>query len=397
MTPQTDRILTADFGFLTAAHLLQALGFSSLVLLPVFLGHLGADRTEIGLLMGLGSVSSLAFRPVVAWSLDTFGRRPTLIVGTVVLAAGMISFAAISSIGAGVYAARLLAGVGTGTLFTGYFAFAADIVPVSRRTQGIALFGISGLVPLIVSPIAQTAGVEPANLGLFFAALGGLILLSLVPLMRVPERSHPPQDGGARPSGPTLRQVLAALSAKPVRPVWLATICLSGLVSVFFAFSTVTGESRGVTHPALLWLTYAIGAAFVRVVFAFVPHQVPPRRWVPPAFVLYAIAAGLVAVSVSNTGFALAGAFAGLAHGLCFPVLVSQVASRMPDHLRGSGMSGFTGLWEVAALVVTPVLGAVADAVGDGGMFTITAVAALVSLGVWLPIERLYGPRDERG
>ena len=394
MTAGPQRIVTRVFGLLTAAHFLQALGFSSMVLLPVFLDHLGADRTEIGLVMGISAVSSLASRPLVAWALDTFGRRPTIIVGTVVLSLGMFCFAAVSRMGAGVYAARLLSGAGTGTLFTGYFALAADIVPVDRRTQGLALFGISGLVPLMINPMAQSLGVAPADIGVFFGVLGLLIMASLGPLMMIPEPRKPSSDA-QEPM--TLTVALAAVSAPAVRPVWLATVALSGLVSAFFAFSTVTAEHRGLAYPALLWVAYGGGAAAVRVIFAFMPLQVAPRRFIPPAFVLYAVAALTVAMSETDLGFASAGLFAGLAHGMGFPVLVSQVASRMPDRLRGSGMSGFTGLWELAALCVTPLLGAVADVAGDGWMFIVAAVSAVVAMLIWTPVERRYGPRDEVG
>ncbi len=394
MTVAPAPIFTWAFGLVTFAHLLQSLGFASMVLLPVFLDHLGADRTDIGIVMGVSAVSSLATRPLVAWALDSFGRRPTLFVGTVALAAGMIGYGAVSQMGIGVYAARLLSGAGTGTLFTGYFALAADLVPVDRRTQGLALFGISGLVPLMVNPLAQSAGVAPSDLGIFFAILGFLILLSLVPLLMVRDTPRPTGTAGAPI---TVRAMVGALQAPGVRPVWLATAALAALVSTFFAFSTVTAESRGLQYPALLWATYGGGAIGVRVIFAFLPSQVPPRRFIPPAFFLFAVAAGITAVSTDDLGFAIAGLCAGLGHGVGFPVLISQVASRMPEHLRGSGMAGFTGLWETMALTATPVFGAVADAAGDGWMFATAAVAAVVALLLWWPLETRYGPRDEVG
>ena len=141
-------LFTRNFVALLVAHFLQATGYASLLLLPLYLQHLGASRTEIGLVMATAGVSGLLCRPLVAWGLDGFGRKPTLLIGTALLVVGMALIGGVDRIGWVVYVARAVIGIGIGALFTGYFTFAADVVPVSRRTEGLAIFGISGLVPL---------------------------------------------------------------------------------------------------------------------------------------------------------------------------------------------------------------------------------------------------------
>ena len=84
--------------------------------------------------------------------------------GTLLLTGAMALVGTLEAFGWAVYAIRLLLGVGTATLFTGYFTLAADIVPPSRRTEGLALFGISGLVPLVVNPFADQLGISGGEL-----------------------------------------------------------------------------------------------------------------------------------------------------------------------------------------------------------------------------------------
>ena len=50
-----------------------------------------------------------------------------------------------------------------------------------------------------------------------------------------------------------------------------------------------------------------------------------------------------------------------MSHGYCFPVLISQVISRMPDSQRGYSMATFTGLWELASLASPPIFGMIAE------------------------------------
>jgi len=381
-----DRLLTTPFVLVTVAHLLQALGYTSMLLLPLYLVHLGATRAMIGAVMGSAALGGLVFRPLVGWALDRLGRKPTIIAGTVVTTVGMGILLAVVDVGWEVYASRIIVGIGTGALFTAYFTLAADIIPESRRTEGIALFGVTGLVPLIVNPLAGEVGVAAPDLRWFLPLMGLVVLSSLAAIAFVPEQAR--QTSAIAPS---VRQVLRALSARPLAPVWLATIIFSGLVAVAMAFSTVTAEARGLTRPALLWWTYAGGAAFVRLLGARLPDRVGPHNIVAPALTSYALGMVVLATAQGDEGFLLGGLLCGIGHGYCFPVLTSQVVTRSPDAMRGTALALFTGLWDVTYLVLPPVLGAVGDRFDDAVIFFIAAAGTAVGLVLWLVLEQMWG------
>lgn len=144
-------LVTKSFLLLVLGHFLQGLGWSSMLLLPLYLDHLHASRAEVGAIMAMASVGGLTARPLVAWALDRVGRRPTLLAGTALMSLGMVLLALATDVGPLVYGVRLLFGLGQGAVFTGYFTVAADLVPEARRTEGLALFGLSGLVPLAIT------------------------------------------------------------------------------------------------------------------------------------------------------------------------------------------------------------------------------------------------------
>src|SRR4030095_7679636 len=114
-------LITKNFALLVLAHLLQARGYASMLLLPLYLQHLGASRTEIGAIMATAAISGLLTRPLVAWALDTLGRKPTLVAGTLTLVAGMLLILAVDRIGPMIYLARIVIGAGVGVLFAAYF------------------------------------------------------------------------------------------------------------------------------------------------------------------------------------------------------------------------------------------------------------------------------------
>jgi MFS family permease len=390
--PEAPPLLTRSFALLVCGHFLQALGYSSMLLLPLYLQHLGASRTTIGVAMATASVTGLCARPVVGWALDAFGRKPTLVVGTVFLAAGMGLIALVDRVGPILYAQRAVVGVGIGALFAGYFTAASDVVPVARRTEGLALFGISGQVPLLVNPFADELRIAPADLRWFLPAIGLLILASLVPLfaLREPRAVATPTESARL----TARDALVALRRRPLWPAWFATAAFSGLVVVFMTFATVTAARRGVARPATLWLPYALGAIGVRVVGGRLPDRIGPANLVAPAMGAYVCGVLLAADAGSLGDFLVAGLVAGVGHGYCFPVLAAQVVTRTPDRYRGSALAMFTAIWGTSELVVAPLFGAVADRGGDAAMFWLAAACGIVALVVWVVLEhRLAGAR----
>lgn len=382
------RLFTRAFGVLIFANLLQSLGWTSMVLLPLYLDYLGASRAEIGAIISAARVGGLISRPAVGWALDHVGRKPTLAVGTLILVAGMWMVGPVDRIGPLIYASRAVFGIGLGCLFTGYFTFAADIIPESRRTEGIALFGIAGLAPLCVGPLVERAGIEPADVQWFIPVMGVFVLSSVLGLAAMPDDvPRPPASKKFE-----LRDVARGLTQRALWPVWLASLVFSGLVIVFMAFAAVTAESRGMSNPSSLWITYAAGAVGVRLFGARVPDRVGPANLVAPAIAVYVVAAVLLAGAATDVEFLIGGGLAGLAHGYCFPVLTSQVFTRAPPHLRGSAMAMFTWLWDMSALIISPLLGFIADTSGDGLMYATTAVGALVMLALWAILEHRYQP-----
>ena len=381
-TPSVPRLFTKSFGLLTLSHFLNALGYASLILLPLYLDHLGADRQSIGTITALSAVSGLLFRPLAAWSLDVLGRKITLYWGTALLVAVMGALYWVTDLGWLIYVDRLVYGLAMAALFPGYFAMAADVVPESRRTEGLALFGIAGLLPLTLNAFVGELGVHADELRYFFPMVGAVIGLGVLFLIPIPEQ--PRKLSGRRYKW---RDVMGAMTDRSLWPTWIATMVFSGLVATCFAFATVTGAKRGIDNPAAIWMVYAAGAVCVRVVGSKLPDRVGPHNLVAPAIAAYVTGILCIAAAWDETLYLVGGALAGLGHGYSFPVLTSQTVSRTPVEFSGAGLALFTALWDVASLVFTPLLGAIADAYGDGVMLSGAALGATAGLALWAVFE----------
>ena len=390
------RLLTRNFVLLSAGHFLQALGMTSMVLLPLYLDHLGATRGVIGLVLATAACGGLLTRPLVGYLLDHWGRRQTVALGTALSVAALLALGTVGTISWWLYAVQFVFGMGIGAMFTGYFTFASDHIPASRRTEGIALFGVFGLLPLGLNGLTERLGVSGGELRFVFPVVGLVVLLSIVALVLVPD-AHAPTGASTDSRRTRMGRTARALASVPLLPVWTATALFSSAVAVFMAFATVTAASRGVAYPATLWLVYALSAVGVRVLGGGLPDRVGPSRFVAPALALYGAGLVVTAFASSQGWFLLAGLLAGAGHGYCFPILASQVVGRSPEVLRGAGFAVFTGLWDLCQISVRPLFGLVADRAGDARMYLSLVAIVAVGLVVWVALEARHTRASSAG
>lgn len=382
LTPPLPTLWTRAFCVLAIAHLLGALGYASMVLLPLYLTHLGGNRAEVGAIMASAHIAGLLTRPMVGWCLDTFGRRRSLIFGALITALSLAGVALITEVGWVAYAVRVVFGIGEGFIFTGFFALATDLIPSERRTEGFALFGVSGLLPLLVSPIADLWGVEGGGIRLFLAGVSGLIALSALLVLWVPEAAQP-----STTQGPATEDVykdvsavveptsaLRYLIARRLWSLWWSTIAFAGGASLLMTFASVVGAARGMEMPTAFWFTYVAGAVAARLIGAKLPEMIGPVRLVSPSLALYGSGLLTSALTQSSAGMLFAGILAGVAHGYCFPVLTSLIVSAVESRYRGRALAMFTGLWGGAAILFATLGGMIADRWSDTHMLCIAGL-----------------------
>jgi len=379
-----------------------------MVLLPLYLTHLGGSRAEVGAIMSSAHLAGLATRPLVGWSLDRFGRKSSLIFGGLLTAFSLGTVHLIHDVGSVAYGVRILFGIGEGFIFTGYFALATDLIPESRRTEGLALFGVSGLLPLLVNPLSDLLGIQGGELRLFIASvsiliIGAALLIFLIPSPTLAHTQSTQEDsdlkkghnlGRDEPQDPPEHNLktlsphpgmsgsLKYLLAVPLRPLWWSTIAFAGGVSLMMTFVSVVGEARGMSLPSATWFTYVAGAVAARLFGAKLPERVGPARLVLPSLLLYGCALLTCALSTDTAGMLCAGVLAGVAHGYAFPVLTSLIVSAVHERFRGRALAMYTGLWGAAAVVFALVGGLIADHWGDTQM--------LGTFGIMLAAVALY-------
>ncbi|MBQ8712133.1 MAG: MFS transporter [Prevotella sp.] len=139
------KVMAANFSLFFAFYVLTPL-------LPLYLSeHFGATKDVIGLVLSGYTVTALVMRPFSGFLVDSFPRKRIL----------MVSFAAFSIFFAGYLAAstllmftivRTLHGGPFGALTVANSTVAIDVLPSSRRTEGIGYYGLSNNLAMAIAP-----------------------------------------------------------------------------------------------------------------------------------------------------------------------------------------------------------------------------------------------------
>ena len=366
-----ERMLSRAFALAFVSHFLHALSFNLYLHFPGFLKQLGATELLIGVISGVTAATSIAARPVLGRVLDLRGRRFVIVAGGALSVVVCALYLTLTALGPWVYIVRALHGVSEAMLFASLFAYAADIVPATRRIEGIALFGVSGMLPAGLGGLLGDALLARGGFPMLFATSIGCSPLAL--LLSLPLREAP-RSGGEAPRG-----LVAAMTQRNLLPLWFAGIVFATTLAAHYTFLKTFVLTTGFGSVGLFFTAYSVAAVLLRLTMARLPERVGPKRVLAPA--LASMAAGFVVLATARGGAAVgvAGALCGLGHGFTFPILLGLVVSRSRPSERGAALAVFTALFDGGTLIGGPALGVVIREAGYGAMF-LTA-AGLITLG----------------
>ncbi|MCP4303712.1 MAG: MFS transporter [bacterium] len=378
--PNREPLLTRPFVVAFAGNLFHGMAFFLFIHLPTFLTDLGASATEVGVLVGVTAVSAIVIRPTLGRVMDTRGRRPVVLAGGVLNVATALLYLTVSSVGPWLFLVRILHGFGISMTFTALFTYGADIVPTSRRTEGLALFGVSGILPIALGGVVGEVVLAQADFKALFAVAAILAGVGLLVTLFLPETA-PRLAKGESPGG-----FFAAVFRRELYPIWAVTTAFSMALTGYFTFLRTFVDETGIGSVGLFFSYYAGTAIALRLTLAWLPERVGAKRVLFPAFGLLILGFFVLAQAESATSIVVAGVLCGAGHAYTFPILMGMAVDRASDAGRGSAVAFFTALFDVGALLGGPTLGFVIEQAGYPTMFRTTGIflgSAVAGFAVW--------------
>ncbi len=330
-------------------------------------GPLDAGNVAVGIVIGSYAITGLLLRPVAGRLADRRGRKPAVLVGSLLVAAS--GFLYLLPFGVpGLIFARLLLGAGEGTVFTAGSAWIVDIAPPGRRGRVIGLYGLSVWAALSLGPLIGELLVHASGYALVWLFAGAAPLAGALIALRLPDPFRPLAHAERHP----------LIAREAVRPGAALALAAIGYATVA-AFVVLHLEARGAGHGATVFGAFATTIVLTRLIGGDIPDRIGPARVAAVAALGEALGLTLIGLAHSLT-VALLGAVAmGVAFSLLYPSLSLIVVERIPETRRGGALGTFTAFFDAGVGFGAPLAGITAALTNYEGAFLFAAAIAVAS------------------
>jgi MFS family permease len=331
-------------------------------------GPLDSGNVAVGIVVGSYAVTGLLLRPFAGRLADRRGRKPTVVVGSAIVA--VAGFLYLLPLGVpGLIAARLLLGAGEGAVFTAGSAWIVDMAPPRRRARVIGLYGLAVWSGLSVGPLLGEVLLHASGYEAVWIFAGAAPLVGAAIALRLPDPFHPVASVERQP-------LIAREAIRPGAALALASLGYATVAS----FVVLHLDARGVGHGATVFGAFATMVVLTRLIGGDLPDRVGPARVAVVAAAGEAV--GLLTMALAHSfAVAIVGALImGAAFSLLYPSLSVIVVGQVPETRRGAALGTFTAFFDAGIGIGAPLAGLVAALAGYEAAFIFSAAVALMAM-----------------
>ena len=378
------KVMVANFSLFFAFYVLTPL-------LPLYLSeHFGATKDVIGLVLSGYTVTALVMRPFSGYLVDSFPRKTVL----------MASFAAFAIFFAGYLAAstllmftivRTLHGGPFGALTVANSTVAIDVLPSSRRTEGIGYYGLSNNLAMAIAP---TVGIFVYRYTHSFELLFWIALTVAVAGLTVDSTITIPA-----------KELVQDKTKLSLDRFFLVRGWLLGLNMVAFGFCFgVLSNYLAIYGKEVMGITGGTGTYFMLCSVGLILSRLQGGRALRQGRVTHNAASGMVISLVGYTlfilvpnmvGYYTSALLIGLGNGHMWPAFQNMTISVAPNNQRGTANSTILVSWDVGMGLGILVGGIVAELLGYSAAFwTVAAVNAAGVLLFFMATRRFFLERN---
>ncbi|MDD9269996.1 MFS transporter [Paenibacillus sp. GCM10023248] len=351
---------TKAFLITSLSNLLLFFSFQMLIpTIPTHVAQLGGNDMQVGLVIGIFTISSLITRPFAGRALDLLGRKHVLLVGLAICTLTIAGYSYMAVV-ALILAARFVHGIGWGMSTTSLGTVIADIIPPERRGEGMGYYGLSNTFAMALAPLTGLWLMQTFSFHRVLLISTLLALLSLFSSLFISyEKPVSPRKQAQRPK--LIDRLWERSAILPSVMLLFTAICYGGIVT----FITLYGHEAGISNVGWFFLCNAAMVLIVRPITGVLFDRKGPV-WVLLLGALFTIS-GLLLLSYAHSELSLA--IAALCYGVGFgslqPALQAWTIARAAPDRRGAASGTFFSANDLGIGLGAMVLGAFANITGS--------------------------------
>ena len=392
-----ERLVTPSYILIIAANFLQFFGFWLLIpVLPFYLQEVfGADKTSIGAILSCYTIAALCMRPFSGYLLDTFSRKPLYLLAYFFFTAMFGGYMLAGTLSIFILF-RIIHGFSFGMVTVSGNTIVIDIMPSSRRGEGLGYYGLANNIAMSIGPMTGLF-LHDASIGyttIFCCSLGACMLGFLCAyLVKTPHKA------------PVKREPISLdrfILLKGI-PAGISLLLLSIPYGMTTNYVAMYAKQIGITTSTGFFFTLmAIGMAVSRLFSG---------KLVDKGMITQVIQAGMYLVCICFFGlsacgwtiecfqeatlviFYLIALLLGIGFGTMFPAYNTLFVNLAPNSQRGTATSTYLTSWDVGIGIGMVVGGYIAEISTFKMAYFAGAILTVLSLFYFI---RKVGPHFHR-
>lgn len=349
-----------------------------LVTLPIFtLNTFHSSASQAGLMTTVFLLSAIISRPFAGKWIEQSGFRPALFTALIIFMASSLLYFFPKSMNT-FFMLRFLHGIGFGMATTAAGAIVANIIPDSRRGEGMGYFIMSTNLAMVIGPFVGLTAIQKWGATALFiiSAVSALAALLTGLSVKVPklERHHSDEQSQQRFSFKNYFETAAV-------PISIAGAFFAIIYSSILSFVSVyANEIHLGSVSSFFFVVYAIILLLSRPFTGKWFDLYGANVIVFPSIVLFAAGMYVLSQSAAAGSFLFSAGLIGLGWGTIFPIFQTIAVQDAPPHRRGLATATFLSIYDTGVGLGSFVVGAIVTTIGYSSFYLISSFYVLVGV-----------------
>ncbi|QED49839.1 MFS transporter [Cytobacillus dafuensis] len=377
MTHSRPKLWTKDFIVVSSVNFFLTLIFYLLmVTIAVYaVNEFDASTSEAGLVTGIFIIGTLIGRLVIGRMIDSIGRKRTLFIGLLFFIATTLLYFANFGISFLLFN-RFIHGIALGMASTATGTIVAQIIPATRKGEGIGYYSMSASLATAIGPFIGLYMSQHTTFKMIFSfcvALGVIcFIISL--FLNVPKLDRSVSTDEIK--GFKLSTFIEP-KALPIAIITLViAFCYSSVLS-FINFYAM--EINLVNTASFFFIVYSIAVLLSRPFTGRIMDLKGANFIMYPAFIIFGAGMLLLSTASNSLTLLLAGALIGLGFGNMQSCTQAVAVKLTPPHRMGLATSTFFIFLDAGLGFGPYLLGFVIPMTGYSTLYVIIGIVVLMT------------------
>lgn len=372
----TQRLWTRNFILICFCNFFQFLSHNLIATtLAIFIiDLLNGNNQEVGYVNGGFFISALICRPLIGKWLGEFDKKKVLIISFIVFLLPCLLYFVVDNVWL-LLILRFIHGFGFGAATTATNTIVADIVPATRKAEGIGYFAMFMSLAVVIGPLSGLAVITRYSFTILFI----LISITAISGFLCSYFLQPLKDtGNRRPRRQPLhwRQFI---DPQTIRIGIVSSLSCNFAFNGLTTFLAVHAKEQGLTmYAGYFFVVYTIVALITRPPVGKIFDRKGPGIVIYPAILFYTAGLVCVGLSDSGSGLLLGGVLTSLGNANLFSCFQTIAVKSVPAERSGVAISTYFILFDCGSVTGSFILAFAAGYLGYSGMYLFSA--ALVAL-----------------